>query len=272
MYLINGLPSDVIPVTDRGFQYADGLFETIAVKDGEPLLFDRHLERLARGCAKLGIVMPPRELLVSESSQLCAGVERQVLKIIVTRGSGGRGYRPENAGPATRVLAALPWLDYPVAWRDAGVVVRLCQTRLGSNPALAGLKHLARLEQVLARGEWTDTAVQEGLMLDAHGHVIEGTMSNVFLVQGERLVTPALEHCGVRGIMRDAVLDCAMRLGVAWEERAITVDELRAADGLFLTNSLIGLWPVRRFEGTDYAIPDVVRVLVAQLSRERACV
>ncbi|MGE0081469.1 MAG: aminodeoxychorismate lyase [Thiohalomonadaceae bacterium] len=271
MYLVNGLPSDVIPVTDRGFQYADGLFETIAIKDGEPLLFDRHLARLALGCAKLGIAMPARELLASEARRLCEGVERQVLKIVVTRGSGGRGYRPEGAGPTTRVLAALPWPEHPSAWRDSGVAVRLCRTRLGGNPDLTGLKHLARLEQVLARGEWNDASVQEGLMLDTEGHVIEGTMSNVFLVQGGRLVTPSLEACGVRGVMRDALLDCATRSGVDWEERVITVEELHGADGLFLTNSLIGLWPVRRFEGTEYTVPPVVRELAAQLIRERAC-
>ena len=272
MYLVNGQPSDVIPVIDRGFQYADGLFETIAVKDGEPLLFDRHLERLALGCAKLGIAPPAPGVLGSEALSLCRGAERAVLKLMLTRGSGGRGYRPDGAGPPTRVTAVLPWPDYAPACREQGVVLRLCRTRLGSNPDLAGLKHLARLEQVLARGEWSDPSIQEGLMLDGQLRVIEGTMSNVFLVRGEHLVTPRLDACGVKGVMRAAVIACASRMGVACEERDVAVEELQSADGLFLTNSLIGLWPVRRLEGRDYAVPRLVSVLAAQLIEEHACV
>jgi len=272
VYLVNGLPSNVIPVTDRGFQYADGLFETIAVADGEPLLFDRHLERLARGCAKLGITMPARELFEAEAGRLCGGRERQVLKITLTRGSGGRGYRPDGAGPPTRVLAALPWPDYPEMHRTQGTTLRLCRTRLGSNPDLAGLKHLARLEQVLARGEWTDDAVQEGLMLDEESQVIEGTMSNVFLIRGEALVTPRLDRCGVAGVMREAVIACAERMGVRCDERPVALDELCSADGLFVTNSLIGLWPVRRFEQHSYAIPPLIPALLARLREAHACV
>lgn len=272
MYLVNGLPSELIPVIDRGFQYADGLFETIAVAGGKPLLFDEHLERLARGCAKLGIALPDRGLLDAEARQVCRGVERQVLKIMVTRGSGGRGYRPDGAGPPTRVLAALPWPDHPPAYREAGVVVRLCRTRLGTHPDLAGLKHLARIEQVLARGEWSDASVQEGLMLDAQSHLVEGTMSNVFVVHDGGLVTPPLNECGVKGVMRDAVIACAARLGVPCDERLVSLEELQAADGLFLTNSLIGLWPVRRFEERNYAVPRLVPALMAQLMEEHACV
>ncbi len=272
MFLVNGLPADTIPVTDRGFQYADGLFETVAVNGGKPLLFDAHLERLSRGCAKLGIALPDREQLRTEAQQVCGGAERQVLKITITRGSGGRGYRPDSAGPPTRVVAALPWPDYPAAHREKGVAVRLCRTRLGINPDLAGLKHLARLEQVLARGEWDDTAIQEGLMLGPQSQVVEGTMSNIFLVQDASLVTPLIDQCGVRGIMRDAVMACATRMGIPCAEKSVTVDDLRTADGMFLTNSLIGLWPVTRFEQHSYAIPSVMPALLARLLEEQACV
>jgi 4-amino-4-deoxychorismate lyase len=272
VYLVNGQPSDAIPVTDRGFQYGDGLFETIAVKDGEPLLFDRHLDRLARGCAKLGIAMPAPALLEDEARGLCRGHTRHVLKMIVTRGPGGRGYRPDGAGPPTRVLAALPWPEYPEKFHAQGVVVRLCHTRLGSNPDLAGLKHLGRLEQVLARGEWADDSAQEGLMLDRESRVVEGTMSNVFLISGGRLVTPRLDRCGIAGVMRGAVLACAARIGVQCDERPVTLEELLSADALFLTNSLIGLWPVRQFEQRHYAIPPLISTLLAKLREEHTCV
>ena len=247
--LIDGVPADRIPVADRGLQYGDGLFETIAVVDGKPCLWDRHLARLREGCALLSIPPPPEDQLAAEALGLTRGVDRAVLKLILTRGEGGRGYRPPDPPLPRRILRRTPWPAYPDAWRSTGVRVRYCRTRLGHQPLLAGLKHLNRLEQVLARGEWNDPDIAEGLMLDLDGRVVEGTQTNLFVLQDGQLLTPALDRCGVAGVVRGLVLEAAWVLGFRVVEAALTPERLAAADALFLTSSLAGVWPVRELAG-----------------------
>lgn len=246
--LIDGVPVDRIPVADRGLQYGDGLFETIAVVDGKPCLWDRHLARLREGCALLSIPPPPEDQLAAEALGLTRGVDRAVLKLILTR-EGGRGYRPPDPPLPRRILRRTPWPAYPDAWRSTGVRVRYCRTRLGHQPLLAGLKHLNRLEQVLARGEWNDPDIAEGLMLDLDGRVVEGTQTNLFVLQDGQLLTPALDRCGVAGVVRGLVLEAAWVLGFRVVEAALTPERLAAADALFLTSSLAGVWPVRELAG-----------------------
>ena len=247
--LIDGVPADRIPVADRGLQYGDGLFETIAVVDGKPCLWDRHLARLREGCALLSIPPPPEDQLAAEALGLTRGMDRAVLKLILTRGEGGRGYRPPDPPLPRRILRRTPWPAYPDAWRSTGVRVRYCRTRLGHQPLLAGLKHLNRLEQVLARGEWNDPDIAEGLMLDLDGRVVEGTQTNLFVLQDGQLLTPALDRCGVAGVVRGLVLEAAWVLGFRVVEAALTPERLAAADALFLTSSLAGVWPVRELAG-----------------------
>lgn len=254
---VNGVATDAVSARDRGFQYGDGLFETIAVQRGTPLLLDRHLARLSTGTARLGFQISPA-LLREEAGQLCRDVERGVLKIIVTRGISERGYRGDPAATPTRVLSLSDWPSYPAAYVKEGVDVRLCRMRLATQPALAGLKHLNRLEQVLARAEWGDEFA-EGLMQDESDNIVEGTMTNVFLVRDKTLVTPALDRCGVEGVMRAEILERAARLGIASRVETVTPEHLEQAQEIFLTNSLIGLWPVRRIEHRSYAIGDITR-------------
>ncbi len=253
--LVNGELTDAVSARDRGFQYGDGLFETLAVQHGMPLLLDKHLVRLGAGAERLGFQISPA-LLRQEAEQLCRNVERGVLKVIVTRGINMRGYRGDPAATPTRVLSLSDWLSYPTGYTKEGVAVRLCRTRLAAQPALAGLKHLNRLEQVLARAEWGDEYA-EGLMQDESGNIVEGTMTNVFLVCDGTLVTPALDRCGVEGVMRSEVLARAARLGIACHVETVTPGYLELAQEIFLTNCLIGLWPVRRVERRSYAIGDI---------------
>ena len=261
--LINGVEADCLDALDRGLQYGDGLFETLRIRAGRPCLWPAHLARLTQGCARLGIPMPAEGLLRREADQLCAGGGDGVLKIVLTRGSGGRGYRPPQVPEPTRLLAVFPAPDHPPENRTQGVTVRICDTRLGLNPALAGLKHLNRLEQVLARAEWDDPDIAEGLMQDIEGNIIEGTMSNLFVVQAGHLRTPELSRCGVAGVMRARVMAEAGALGIPVEEGRLGLDDLTGADELFLTNSVIGLWPVRRLQGRDYAAPGPVTARLA---------
>lgn len=252
--LVNGEPNAQIPISDRGFQYGDGVFTTLRVARGVPLFLDAHLSRLEGDSARLRLPFPGRETLAHETQLLCQERPDAVLKILLTRGSGGRGYLPPEPATGTRVLSSHPLPEYPAELQTHGVEVRLCQTRLGINPSLAGLKHLNRLEQVLARAEWPPGDIREGLMLDAEGQAVEGTMSNVFLAQEGRLVTPLLDRCGVAGVMRGLVMAAFAGQGQPAEERRVGVEEIRTADEVFLTNSVIGIWPVRRFEGRDYPV------------------
>lgn len=262
--LINGDWSDKVAVLDRGLQYGDGLFETLPVVNGQAQHWDAHFDRLARGCDRLRIPTPKREVLAEETDRICAGVERGVLKIVVTRGRGARGYRSPHTVLPTRVVTIFPWPNHPQRNVADGVLVRICSTRLARNPALAGIKHLNRLEQVLARNEWDDPDIAEGLMLDTEHHVVAGTMSNLFLVKDGILFTPDLSHCGITGIMRNLVQTAAAKLDIEVCIKWFTIDELHFADEVFLSNSLIGIWSVRKLIGVKAREPyrgDMARLL-----------
>lgn len=266
---VNGELSDTLPVSDRGLQYGDGLFETLPVVQGKIPLLNLHLDRLYAGCERLAIPAPSRTALHGELLNAARGQEQAVLKLIVTRGSGGRGYRPPADAQATCILTRHAWSQTAPEWSTTGVQLRICDTRLGCNPRLAGLKHLNRLEQVLARAEWSERDPwQEGLMLDPEGAVIEGTMTNVFVrLNDGRRVTPALRACGVAGVMRHYLLERASQAGDPVQEYSLGLDELRQAEEVMVCNSLVGVWPVRRIGAREYAIGDWIRTL-QQWTRE----
>ncbi len=261
--LINGESASSISVLDRGLQYGDGLFETIAVKDGVPCLWQRHLDRLIAGCQKLQIPLPDTQLLQNEVLQVTQGQPNGICKITLTRGVGGRGYRPSEKCAPTRIVAAFDHSPLSGQERQEGVVVRICDTRLGHNAALAGLKHLNRLEQVLARLEWQGSAVYEGLMLDDQGWVIEGTMSNLFLLEDDCLVTPDLTRCGVSGVMRSLVLDVAQEMDLKTRIDQVSLECLDGAEALFLSNSIIGLIPIRQLGARSFDVTNTSAKLIA---------
>ncbi|MEW5755921.1 MAG: aminodeoxychorismate lyase [Pseudomonadota bacterium] len=264
MMIINGIPATQISAQDRGLHYGDGLFETLRVTDGQPEWWSRHMTRLTHGCARLAIPLPDLDRLHHEALELTHDCARGVLKIILTRGSGGRGYRLPDTITPTRILSLHPYPTYPAAYWAEGVCVRLCDLRLARQPALAGIKHLNRLEQILARNEWQDETITEGLLRDAEDNFIEATMSNLFLVRDGVLTTPDLSGCGVRGIMRDLVLEQAEAHGIPTMITPVQSPHLMAADEVFLTNSIIGLWPVKQIISLkSYAVGPITRRLSA---------
>ncbi|NOT12134.1 MAG: aminodeoxychorismate lyase [Methylococcaceae bacterium] len=259
MILLNGEYKDHIEISDRGLQYGDGLFETIAVLEGQAIFWDQHWQRLHSGCVRLGIPVPDAELVKREAKRLCQDAQSAVLKIIVTRGSGGRGYRqPESIVPS-RVLSLHPFPEYPHHYKELGIAARFCETRLGLNPSLAGMKHLNRLEQVLARAEWTDASIQEGIMLDINDHVIEGTMTNLFYIKNDTLNTSSIIHAGIAGIMRGIILSLWTGEGLPAVERTIAREELLSAEEVFVCNSIIGVWPVKRIEDSYFSVGPMTR-------------
>lgn len=268
MWWVDGRRTDRLPATDRGLHYGDGLFETMAVVDGQIRHLRLHLARLREGLRRLRI---PAGVARGLDTQLLAharGQPRAVLKLIVTRGDGQRGYAPPVDAQPRTLLQRTDWPDWPRSHASRGVAVRVCGTRLGTRPGLGGIKHLNRLEQVLARGEWRSRRWQEGLMLDCSARVVCGTMSNVFAVREGVVLTPDVSDRGVAGVMRAVIRREAPRAGLPVEVvDSITLDEIAAADECFVSNALVGVWPVRRIGALQLAAPGpVTRRLQAWLT------
>jgi 4-amino-4-deoxychorismate lyase len=257
---VDGQPADALSLKDRGLAYGDGLFETIAVRGGQPLLLDRHLLRLADGCSRLAIAAD-HQLIRNELLAYATALDEGVLKLILTRGDSLRGYAPDPSAQARRILQGGPPAVYPVVHGEQGIRLFPCATRLSNQPLLAGLKHLNRLEQVIARAEWQDTEHAEGLMLDRVGRVIEGVFSNLFLVRDGMLITANLKRCGVAGVMRAELLFQAESLGIPTQVTDITLEQLQWADEVFVCNSVYGVWPVRAYAALSWPVGPLTRKL-----------
>lgn len=246
---VNGEEGAPLAPGDRGLAYGDGLFETIAVRGGEPRFLARHLERLELGLRRLGIDSAPHIAPGTAVRRALAAVPAGgdgVAKLVVTRGGTQRGQAPAPDAPPNVLVGVDRAPRRPPEYWQEGIAVRWCRTRLGRNPALAGMKHLSRLELVAASREWSAAeGPAEGLLLDTAGQVVCGTMTNVFTVTAKRLLTPGIEHCGVAGVMRRRVLENADALGIPVEIGPLSRAAVTAAEEIFLTNALIGVWPVR---------------------------
>jgi 4-amino-4-deoxychorismate lyase len=268
--LINGQAGGGIDSADRGLAYGDGLFETITCRDGEPRWLALHLERLQHGCERLRIAFRDMELLQAEIRGLAAGQRRCIVKVMVTRGTATRrGYAPGGDERPTRIVSRHEWPDRPVR-AASGFQVGISSVTLGTNPLLAGLKHLNRLEQVLAQMQRDAAAVDEVLMLSTAGQVIGGSMSNVFLADDSGLVTPELGACGVAGVMRRLVLEAAATLRQPVSVRPVAASELAAAREVFVTNVRWGVQSVRLLEGRALAGDAHARRLRAVIDASRA--
>jgi 4-amino-4-deoxychorismate lyase len=250
--LVNGQPSNTLDVSDRGLAYGDGVFETIALNQGQVQLWHGHKQRLVIGLIALGIVTDKTSALTLVSS-IVADIKaayllfthpQGVIKITVTRGSGGRGYIAPNLPLPTRIVSIMPWPSGRSHLSSGGVRVRICQHRWSTNTALAGVKHLNRLDQVMARNEWSDDNIHEGIMLNQAGGLISGVMSNLFIEIDGALITAKLDQCGINGTMAQAVHVIAKQCGIPVVQQEVTLEMLLHADAAFLTNSLNGIWPI----------------------------
>ena len=248
----SGEEIDAIAIPDRGLQYGDGLFETIAIREGTPRLWTYHVERLQLGCERLGLPAPNPAQLETDLTEALRATRRSagnaVAKIIVTAAAGPRGYRRGNEVSPSILIGVFDSRPVPATAYLNGIEARLCTTRLAEQPLLAGVKSLSRLEQVLARAEWQDAQTLEGLMLDTTGRLVCGTMSNVFIAAKNSLSTPALTRCGVAGVMRRHVMTVLADSGMDCEVRDIDSAELWSATEVFLTNSQFGILPVHRVD------------------------
>jgi len=263
MTLVNGIaPADAtqaIAADDRGLSYGDGLFETMLLRNGTVRFLSSHLLRLQSGCRRLGIDYP-ETVLAADIAQISATAGEGVLKIILTRGTGGRGYRPVENAQSTRIVSL-----HPMPAATTTITARWCELRLSRNPALAGMKHLNRLEQVLAQREWNDEQVGEGLMLDTEGELVGGTASNVFIVRQGVLLTPDLRFCGVRGVMREQVRKAAAKLGLQSSEEPLWPHDLDTASEVFVTNAVRGIRSVTALDEHHWSAGPIAQRLSTAL-------
>lgn len=251
--------SDGTLAEGRGFAYGDGVFETMRAIGGSLPWWPAHRARLAMGAARLRIPLPPIERLDTELHDWLSLHRDAVIKLIVTRGSGGRGYTPMLHAPPVWMLIASALLP---PTREGGLVLRWCETRLARQPLLAGIKHCNRLEQILARAEWVDAEIDEGLMRDTEGDAIAATAGNLFVLRDGRWYTPPVDHCGIAGVCRGWALRA-----FAASERRLSVDDVETADAVVLCNAVRGILPVARLGDRAWpphpAVKDACRRLAA---------
>jgi 4-amino-4-deoxychorismate lyase len=244
-FLINGCSDASISPFDRGLAYGDGVFRTMRINAGVADAWELHYKKLVDDCNVLGIVCPTAELLLSDIKHLFTSAEIVVAKIIITRGESQRGYAVNPTIEPTRIVVKTPFPDYPKLNFKDGVKLYLCTLRLSYQPLLAGIKHLNRLENVMARREWSDDQIADGLLQDEEGNVIECTTSNLFARFGNQLITPSLSKCGVAGVTRQRILDASPRLNLQAEIAQLSLARLLQADEVIICNSLYGVWQVR---------------------------
>jgi 4-amino-4-deoxychorismate lyase len=251
--LVNGLPGTQVSAHDRGLQYGDGLFETLRWEQGRLRWFERHMARLRHGCQRLGIPPPNADRLRAEAMSLAQELPRALAKIIVTRGTATvRGYRPTGDEMPLRIVAVHEWPAAPPAEFRVG----LSAVRINGNPLLAGIKHLNRLEQVLAQRAAAGAGLHEVLMCGERGTVACGSMSNLFAWRNDELLTPPAAECAVAGVMRAVLIEAAPRLGLHVREQSLSHAELAAAPALLQTIVRFGLQPVHWYEGRPLAVDE----------------
>jgi len=252
MILVNGVATGTVAATDRGLAYGDGVFRTLISIRGKPRWWTDQFRKLEQDCAALGIACPTEQALAHEVSRVTDPAIDEVVKIIVTRGSGARGYAPPQPASPSRIVMSAPIPDYPGEFRRGGIKVHLCRTRMASQPRLAGIKHLNRLENVLARAEWNDPSIPEGLMADDDGNIVGGIMTNLFLLEGGRIITPEIRRSGVAGVTRARIMAAAKDAGMICREEVVTQARLMEADEALLTNSVIGVWQIKECAGRNW--------------------
>lgn len=256
--LVNGEISSFVASSNRGLNYGDGIFETLLVINGRPLRWQAHMDRLGIGCERLGLTMTPQSILLREVQTVSAGLSDAVVKIIITRGGQTRSYMPAPDEDCVRIVTSHRYPNGIAELARKGVRARICELRLAIQPALGGIKHLNRLEQVLASAELRENGADEGILLDREGHVVCAIAANIFLVMEDRLLTPRLDLCGIRGVVRSHIL---AGFGARCEQRRVTLDMLQEADEVFVCNTVKGIIPVTAIDDQVFEIGPVTREL-----------
>ena len=237
----NGERVDALDAGDRGLAYGDGLYETMRASGGALPWWPQHRARLGHGAERLGLALPADALFNEALAAATMQAPDGVVKLIMTRGAGARGYAPPADATPTLLVSASAALPPPLPALHVG----LLDLRLGVQPTLAGLKHLNRLEQVLGASEAQRRGFDDGLMADAEGWLTCSTRANLFAFVGGRWITPPLERAGVAGVTRALLLRDWPALSVA----PLAASDLSNVDALFLANAVRGILAVRQCDG-----------------------
>ncbi|KOC91830.1 aminodeoxychorismate lyase [Winslowiella iniecta] len=253
MVWINGERQDKLAVSDRAVQFGDGCFTTARVRAGKVDWLPDHLLRLQQGASRL--LMDGVDWSALEAEMIYAAQQQQdgVLKAVITRGSGGRGYSAAGCQQPTRIVSLS---DYPAHYhrlRASGARLALSPVRLGQNPLLAGIKHLNRLEQVLIRTQLEQTGADEALVLDTAGRLVECCAANLFWREGQQVFTPLLTQSGVNGTMRQRIIMLLEQQGIHWQEVSVEMSALAQADEVLICNALMPILPVYQIEEWRYS-------------------
>ena len=258
---------------DRGLSYGDGLFETMSWSylDDEKILgvefWDRHLERIKEGCSITKINLPPTEILKNYKDKILReclkrGIKNGVLKILITRGVGGRGYKFEKNILPTIIFLSFPSRKIDKDSTNKGVKLRFCEFPISENSMLAGLKHLNRIDSVMARSEWDEDEFFDGVMLDNSENIIDGTMTNLFFSKNNVLYTPVIKKSGINGIMRQVVIDNAKLFFKEVCEIEIKRKTFSTFDEMFVTNSVIKILPVTHLSNKKFIITNATKEMI----------
>ena len=279
--MINGVSADYLSINDRAIHYGDGLFETILCSHNKLLYWKQHYQRLKLSSIKLKLNCPDEALLLDDIKKLLGGIECSdnhiiAIKIIVSRGAGERGYQFSKGNNENRIVM-LSTLDAGYSPLHSGELsigdLYVCEQQVSINESLAGIKHLNRLENVLARNEWQNSTVNnniiDGLMVNANGHVIECTMSNLFAVKDKHLLTPDLKLSGINGIMRDLIINIARENNIEVASVNLTLEEIFNMDELFITNSLIGMKAVNKIVDQQYLSHSFTNLIFNELLKTK---
>lgn len=245
MFLINGREQSMLAASDRAIQFGDGCFTTARILAGKVQLLSAHLRRLQVACEKLMLPFTHWSQLEEEMVQLAQGHAQAVLKVVLTRGSGGRGYSTAACDAPTRMLSVSAYPAHYARWRQEGITLTLSPVRLGRNPHLAGIKHLNRLEQVLIRTHLEQTKADDALVLDSDGWLTECCAANLFWRKGDTVFTPRLDQAGVAGVMRAHCIAQLAPSAFRVVEVNATPDALNDADEVLICNALMPVIPVR---------------------------
>lgn len=259
MFWLNGKRADSITLTDRSFQYGDGCFTTMLTRNGQIQHWQKHIDRMN---ACLDVLLIPRPDWKQVEKWLDQAVRSEPLagvKIHISRGAGGRGYSPTQVTSPNVTISAFIYPPHYEQWSVDGVNLGVCQTRLGLNPMLAGHKHNNRLEQIMVKAELDDLQLPDGVVLDINGNVIETSMANLFWVKGGVVYTPALTHAGVSGVMRRVVLEVLEKMQIRSTVGHFELDSVLAADEVFISNSILGVAPIRQISSANFEIGTITK-------------
>ncbi|OOE56798.1 aminodeoxychorismate lyase [Salinivibrio sp. ML323] len=267
MYWVNGHPCRELAVADRGLQFGDGCFTTGHVYQGLLLDRDAHILRLQSTCERLAIHGVDWSVLATMLDQACQhSQDEQVLKVIITRGQGGRGYSPKGCSSPTVIVSLHPYPRHYHHWQQHGVALATTHIQLGASP-LAGLKHLNRLEQVCLKLALEDAEADDFVVADMFGNLVETTASNLFWCQDHVIYTPDLAYAGVAGLMREKVM-AVIEGFTDYQCKTVAVDEaaLWRADEVFICNTLMKVVPVTSINETSYTTHTLTRRLQQRLN------